>query len=87
MFVRLASDDGYEGWGEAFTLPYRDTGVAAMIHALGREAMAIEDLTPAAFRSLGDYWADKHRGIDYAAATSALDMENRKIKLGFRNVR
>ena len=74
LFVRLTSDDGYEGWGEAFTLPYRDTGVAAMIHALGREAMAIEDLTPAAFRSLGDFLAYKHRGIDYATATSALEM-------------
>ena len=43
-------------------------------HALGPVAMAIEDLTPAAFRSLGDYWSDKHRGIDYASATSALEM-------------
>jgi len=74
LFVRLTSDDGYEGWGEAFTLPYRDTGVAAMIHALGSEAMAMEGLTPAAFRSLGDSLAHKHRGIDYATATSALEM-------------
>ncbi|MBW2494947.1 MAG: mandelate racemase/muconate lactonizing enzyme family protein [Deltaproteobacteria bacterium] len=74
LFVRLTSDDGYEGWGEAFTLPYRDAGVAAIIHALGREAMAIEDLTPAVFRSFGDLSSHKHRGIDYATATSALEM-------------
>ncbi len=74
LFVRLTSDDGHEGWGEAFTLPYRDVGVAAMIHALGCEVIAIEDLTPAAFRSLGDSLAYKHRGIDYASATSALEM-------------
>jgi L-alanine-DL-glutamate epimerase-like enolase superfamily enzyme len=30
LFVRLTSDDGYEGWGEAFTLPYRDASASTV---------------------------------------------------------
>ncbi|NQV45275.1 MAG: mandelate racemase/muconate lactonizing enzyme family protein [Rhodospirillales bacterium] len=74
LFVRVMSDDGYEGWGEAYAMMYREVGIAAMIHTLGREAMAIEDITPAVFRSTAINMATKHRGIDYAAATSALEM-------------
>ena len=34
LFVKLTTTDGYEGWGEAFTLPTREKGVVEIIHDL-----------------------------------------------------
>lgn len=74
LFVRLTAEDGTIGWGEAFTLPCREAGVAAIVHALGADMIARRIGAPAAFRTRAGAIADKHRGLDYAAATSALEM-------------
>lgn len=74
LLVRLIASTGIEGWGEAFTLPCRELGVAAIIHALGHAARQLETLTPWAFRDMASRIADKHRGMDYAAATSAIEI-------------
>ena len=74
LFVRLTMSDGQTGWGEAFVLPCRETAVAEIIHALADALTDLEDLTPWALRDRVAQVADKHRGLDYSAATSALEM-------------
>lgn len=74
LFVRLVSNVGAVGWGEAFTLPCRERGVASMIHTLGARVMAEGLVAPSEFRRLAAQIADKHRGMDYAAATSAVEI-------------
>ena len=74
LFVCLTTRDGVSGWGEAFTLPLRAPGMAAIIHALFDAAVSLEDATPQAFRALAGRIANKHRGMDFAAATSAIEM-------------
>ncbi|MEP4196942.1 MAG: mandelate racemase/muconate lactonizing enzyme family protein [Aliishimia sp.] len=74
LFVCLTGQDGQCGWGEAFVLPCREAAVAEIIHALAKEITRQGDMTPWSFRALAAKIADKHRGMDYAAATSALEM-------------
>lgn len=74
LFVCLTDQDGQRGWGEAFVLPCRETAVAEMIHALAVEMARQGCMTPWRFRALAAKIADKHRGLDYSAATSALEM-------------
>jgi galactonate dehydratase len=74
LFLRLVLADGTEGWGEAFTLPCREEGCAQIIHALGARVAAENATAPSDFRTLVAQIADKHRGLDFAAASSALEM-------------
>lgn len=74
LFVCLTDQNGQSGWGEAFVLPCREAAVAQMIHALANETTQQGGTTPWSFRALAAKIADKHRGMDYAAATSALEM-------------
>lgn len=74
LFVCLTDKNGQSGWGEAFVLPCREAAVAEIIHALAHETARQGDITPWSFRVLAAKIADKHRGMDYAAATSALEM-------------
>jgi galactonate dehydratase len=74
LFVRLTTSDGTIGWGEAFVLPCREKAVAEIIQALGQVIMAGDVITPWTFRELAYRIADKHRGLDYMAATSAIEI-------------
>ncbi|MEO0745512.1 MAG: mandelate racemase/muconate lactonizing enzyme family protein [Pseudomonadota bacterium] len=74
LFVRLTQSDGLSGWGEAFVLPCRETAVAEIIHALATALTDLEDITPWTMRDHVARIADKHRGLDFSAATSALEM-------------
>lgn len=74
LFLRLTTDNGVEGWGEAFTLPLREKAVMEMIHSLINAISSIENLTPNIFYKKAKEIADKHRGIDFSAATSAIEM-------------
>lgn len=74
LFVSLTDQTGQSGWGEAFVLPCREAAVAEIIHALAYEIARQGVITPWNFRALAAKIADKHRGMDYAAATSALEM-------------
>ena len=80
LFVKLTTTDGYEGWGEAFTLPTREKGVVQIIHDLITSLSNIDDLNPEIFHKEVKIIADGHRGIDFSAATSALEMSLWDIK-------
>ena len=33
LLLKLTTNNGIEGWGEAFTLPFREKGVSEIIHS------------------------------------------------------
>jgi galactonate dehydratase len=74
LLVRLTTCGGTAGWGEAFVLPCREKAVAEIIHALGHVAALLQPASPWAFRSLALRVCSKHSGLDFSAATSALEM-------------
>ena len=74
IFLKLTTDGGYYGWGEAFTLPTREKGIVEIIHNLVNSLSHIENLTPDRFHREVEVIADGHRGIDFSAATSAIEM-------------
>ena len=74
LFVCVTTSEGVVGWGEAFILPCRENAVAEIIHALGRSAGMMKAVSPQAFREHAMRIAAKHRSLDFAAATSALEM-------------
>lgn len=74
LFVCAITGDGVIGWGEAFTLPCREKAVAEIIHALGQLASRLPTISPQSFREHALRIAAQHRGLDFAAATSALEM-------------
>ncbi|MEM6656821.1 MAG: mandelate racemase/muconate lactonizing enzyme family protein [Pseudomonadota bacterium] len=74
LFVCVTTSEGLVGWGEAFVLPCREKAVAEIIHALGRSAGEMQAVSPQAFRNHAVRVAAKHRSLDFAAASSALEM-------------
>ena len=74
LFLRLTNSDGLEGWGEAFTLPYREIAIEKIIHNLVKAVAKDKNITPHTFRDIVKNISDKHRGIDFSAATSAIEM-------------
>jgi galactonate dehydratase len=74
LLLRVITQGGTEGWGEAFVLPCREKAVAEIIHALGHAAASLQSASPWAFRAMALEIASKHRGLDFSAATSALEM-------------
>ena len=74
LLVRVTAKDGVVGWGEAFIMPCREKAVAEIIHALARSAGALKTVSPWAFRDLATQITAKHRSLDFAAASSALEM-------------
>lgn len=74
LLVRVTTDIGIAGWGEAFVLTCREKAVSEIIHALGKMAASMRPAWPWAFRDMALQIASKHRGLDFSAATSALEM-------------
>jgi galactonate dehydratase len=74
LLLRVITQGGTEGWGEAFVLPCREKAVAEIIHALGQATASLQSASPWAFRAMALEIASKHRGLDFSAATSALEM-------------
>ncbi|WP_416881583.1 mandelate racemase/muconate lactonizing enzyme family protein [Marivita sp.] len=74
LLLRVTTDGGIAGWGELFVLPCREKAVAEIIHALGQVAASLQSASPWAFRAMALQIASKHRGLDFSAATSALEM-------------
>ena len=75
LFVKLATDAGVEGWGEAYVLAGRERAVEQIALALGESLTGKPAAGPRAFRSealLG--FADKRTGIDFFCALSALEL-------------
>lgn len=74
LLIRLTSTGGVTGLGEAFVLPCREQAVAEMITALAQAAGALETVSPWSFRELAAKINARHNSLDFAAASSALEM-------------
>lgn len=80
LFLKLTTSDGVEGWGEAFTLSTREKGIVEIIHNLMTSISSLRNLSPEIFHKKVNQIADGHRGIDFSAATSAIEMSLWDIK-------
>jgi galactonate dehydratase len=75
IFVKLETDCGLVGWGEAYALEHRQHAICEVILALGAAIKQMEDATPRGFvhRCARNMDSD-HPGIDYASAVSAIEI-------------
>ena len=80
LCLKLTTSDGVEGWGEAFTLSTREKGIVEIIHNLMTSISSLRNLSPEIFHKKVNQIADGHRGIDFSAATSAIEMSLWDIK-------
>nr|WP_226816686.1 mandelate racemase/muconate lactonizing enzyme family protein [Advenella sp. FME57] len=74
IFVRIETDDGVVGWGEAYSQYDRDRAIAAQIEALGqylvgREARNIRHFMQIAF----DDYAQRRSSLEYWCALSGIE--------------
>lgn len=75
IFVKLETDTGLVGWGEAYALSLRQRAICEIISALGESLIKMSDASPRAFRRhVAQPFDTKHPGIDYASAVSAIEM-------------
>lgn len=75
IFVKLETDTGLVGWGEAYALDVRQKAICEIILSLGEALKQIADPTPRAFLyNLAKPMETKHPGIDYASAVSAIEI-------------
>ncbi|MCC5972769.1 MAG: mandelate racemase/muconate lactonizing enzyme family protein [Rubellimicrobium sp.] len=75
IFVKLTTDTGLVGWGEAYALTFRQRAVVEIIHGLSGPLMAMDNATPRGFlHHVGRGFSDEHPGIDYASAVSAIEI-------------
>lgn len=75
IFVKLETDTGLVGWGEAYALNNRQLAIRETILSLGEALKQMDDATPRGFlHRIAKPMASKHPGIDYACAVSALEI-------------
>ena len=75
IFVKLVTDGGLVGWGEAYALGHRQRATREIILALGERLKQMAQASPRGFvANVARPMESKHPGIDYAAATSAIEI-------------
>ena len=75
IFVKLVTESGLVGWGEAYALDQRQRACCEIILSLGEALKQMPDASPRAFLyQLAKPMESKHPGIDYAAAVSAIEI-------------
>ena len=74
IIIKLCSSDGLEGWGEAFSIKYREKGIAQIIERLIEDISNLESLTIRKFRQRMAEISDNHKSLDFCAATSAIEI-------------
>lgn len=75
IFVKLETDTGLTGWGEAYALSHRQRAAREIIVALGEALKQLPEATPRAFlHHVAKPMDTKHPGIDYASAVSAIEI-------------
>lgn len=75
LFVRVETDTGLHGWGEAYVLTDREHSMARLIEELGRylvgrDPFRIRQFSTLAYRA----FAEKRAGIEFYSALSALEI-------------
>lgn len=75
IFVKLETDSGLVGWGEAYALEHRQLAIREIILALGAAVMQMENATPRGFVDRVALLMDSdHPSIDYSSAASAIEI-------------
>ena len=74
IIIKITTEDGIEGWGEAFSINLREKGIAIIIKELFREISNIPNLSLKSFYSKISLLSDGHRGLDFSSATSAIEI-------------
>ncbi len=75
VFVKLETETGLIGWGEAYALGHRQRAIREIIIALGEALKQMPQASPRAFLfRVAKPMDSNHPGIDYAAATSAIEI-------------
>jgi galactonate dehydratase len=75
VFVKLETDAGLVGWGEAYALSSRQRAAREIIVALGEALKQMSDATPRAFLNhIAKPMATWHPSIDYSSAVSAIEI-------------
>ncbi len=75
IFVKLETDTGLFGWGEAYALDSRQGAICEIILALGDALKQLTKATPRAFlHHIAKPMDSKHPGIDYSSAVSAIEI-------------
>lgn len=75
LFVKLETEDGLIGWGEAYALSHRERATREIIVALGDALKKMQTVSPRAFlQHIAKPMESKHPGIDYASAVSAIEI-------------
>ena len=74
LFVKVETDEGIHGWGEAYTQADRDTAIEAHIHKLERYLVGWNPFEIKRFTHMTyEDWATKRGGIDFFCAVSGVD--------------
>jgi len=74
LFVKLETDEGIHGWGEAYTQADRDTAIEAHIHQLARYVVGWNPFEIKRFTHMAyEDWATKRGGIDFFCAVSGIE--------------
>ena len=74
IIIKITTEDGIEGWGEAFSINLREKGIAIIIKELFREISNIPNLSIKSFYNKISLLSDGHRGLDFSSATSAIEI-------------
>lgn len=75
IFVKLETDTGLVGWGEAYALAHRQPAIRDIVLALGEAVKQMDSTTPRGFlHRIARPMESKHPGIDYASAVSAIEI-------------
>jgi galactonate dehydratase len=74
LLVKVETDEGIHGWGEAYTQADRDKAIEAHIHAMkryviGRDPFAIKHFTTVMYLD----WAGKRGAMDFYCALSGIE--------------
>jgi len=75
VFVKLETDTGHVGWGEAYALWHRQRAAREIIVMLGEALKQLPEASPRAFlHRVAKPLDSKHPGIDYVAAVSSIEI-------------
>ena len=75
LLVKLGTDRGLTGWGEAYALPHRHSAILQIMTFLGEALKQLPEANPRGFlHHVAKPLESKHPGIDYAAAVSAIEI-------------
>jgi galactonate dehydratase len=75
VFVRVETNDGVHGWGEAFTEPGREQAIASEVEAFGGRLIGRDPLRIRALRAdLEVQAASRRRSLEFCSALSGLEI-------------